>query len=311
MGSTGPGHRPREQGTRPPLGFAVHDLLRHTSEAGEGLLEEHRADPTALTVVLADVGVLLDGASALHGLALLDGVEPMAQVLLGTRAGTPILATGLDPVALQRLAAHGDRAVADLRMLATAGQVPQTQVGYLAQARSLLAWHATHPFCSRCGAATRLSCAGSRRDCDGCGARHFPRTDPVVIMRVSAGDAVLLGRQRRYPPGTYSCLAGFVEPGETIEAAVARETFEEAGVRVGSVRYVLSQPWPFTSQLMIGCAAEAAHRALDVDLDELEDARWFERDEVHAMLEGRHPDGLVVPPPVAVAHHLIHAFARG
>jgi NAD+ diphosphatase len=128
-------------------------------------------------------------------------------------------------------------------------------------------------------------------------------------MLVTHGDACLLGRQARYATGSWSCLAGFVEPGETIEDAVRRETLEEAGVRVGPVRYVASQPWPFPSTLMIGCRAEALDDALVIDSTELEDARWFARDEVRSMLYGSHPDGLIVPPPLAIAHHLIRGWA--
>ncbi len=306
---------PRQPGTTddPPLGFGRSDVIRHTSEQGDGALDLHRSDPAARTVVLDGATVLVADGSALHELEALDGlVEGATQVLLGSLAGAPVLATAMDAEQVAvRAATRSGCATVDLRSLAMTGGVPEAELGLLAQARSLLTWHATHGFCARCGAATRLTCAGARRDCDACGAQHFPRTDPVVIMLVSSGDSCLLGRQRQYPQGSYSCLAGFVEPGETIEAAVVRETLEEAGVHVGAVRYLRSQPWPFTSQLMIGCAAEAVSPDLHVDLDELEDARWFPRDEVRAMLAGTHPNGLVVPPPVAIAHHLIRDFAAG
>jgi NAD+ diphosphatase len=139
--------------------------------------------------------------------------------------------------------------------------------------------------------------------------QHFPRTDPVVIMLAVDGDACLLGRQPRFPKGMYSALAGFLEPGETIEAAVRREIQEEAGVACGEVRYFASQPWPFPSSLMIGCFAEARSLALEVDRVELEDARWFPRDEALALLERRHPDGLAAPIPMAIAHHLLKRWA--
>jgi NAD+ diphosphatase len=139
--------------------------------------------------------------------------------------------------------------------------------------------------------------------------QHFPRTDPVVIMLAIDGDACLLGRQPRFPKGMYSALAGFVEPGETIEAAVRREILEEAGVACGEVRYFASQPWPFPSSLMIGCFAEARSRAFEVDRVELEDARWFSREEALALLERRHPEGLTAPIPMAIAHHLLKRWA--
>ena len=149
---------------------------------------------------------------------------------------------------------------------------------------------------------------GWRRDCAQCRAQHFPRTDPVVIMLAIDGDSCLLGRQSRFVPGMWSCLAGFVEPGESIEEAARRETREEAGILCGRVHYFASQPWPFPSSLMIGCHAEALSRDIVVDREELEDARWFHRDEVVAMLQRRHPDRLTTPPPVAIAHHIIRAW---
>jgi NAD+ diphosphatase len=142
-----------------------------------------------------------------------------------------------------------------------------------------------------------------------CKAIHFPRTDPVVIMLAVDGDACLLGRQPRFPKGMYSALAGFVEPGETIEAAVRREVREEAGVVCRAVQYFASQPWPFPASLMIGSFAQAESRALEVDRVELEDARWFSRDEAIALVEGRHPDGLLAPAPMAIAHHLLKRWA--
>jgi NAD+ diphosphatase len=184
-------------------------------------------------------------------------------------------------------------------------------------ARALVDWHARHRFCARCGARTRLVKGGWQRDClpreeGGCEAQHFPRTDPVTIMLVEHSGRLLLGRQPRFPPKAFSALAGFVEPGETIEEAVAREVFEEAGVRVRDVRYIATQPWPFPSQLMIGCYCTAVNDRLTIDKTELDDARWFTRAEVqNAMMAGR--DGamqdelipFVPPPPVAIAHHLL------
>jgi NAD+ diphosphatase len=170
-------------------------------------------------------------------------------------------------------------------------------------------WHARRRFCSNCGSPNEVAAAGWRRECKVCKMQHFPRTDPVVIMLAVDGDACLLGRQPRFPKGMYSALAGFLEPGETIEAAVRREIQEEAGVDCGEVRYFASQPWPFPSSLMIGCFAQARSRALEVDRVELEDARWFSREEALALLERRHPDGLVAPIPMAIAHHLLKRWA--
>lgn len=179
-------------------------------------------------------------------------------------------------------------------------------------ARALVGWHARHRFCARCGHATALVKGGWQRTCrnPACRAEHFPRVDPVTIMLVEHDGDLLLGRQPRFPPRRFSALAGFVEPGETIEEAVAREVFEEAGVRVGPVRYVMSQPWPFPSSLMIGCCARALDRVITVDRTELDDARWFSRAEVAesmaAAARGDEEAGaFVAPPPMAVAHHLV------
>jgi NAD+ diphosphatase len=179
-------------------------------------------------------------------------------------------------------------------------------------ARALVDWHARHRFCARCGAGTKLVKGGWQRDCDTCDGQHFPRTDPVTIMLVEHSGRLLLGRQPRFPPKAFSALAGFVEPGETIEEAVAREVHEEAGVRVRDVQYVATQPWPFPSQLMIGCYSIAEDDALTIDHTELEEARWFSREEIlSSMSVGR--DGALQddtisfapPPPVAIAHHLL------
>ncbi len=167
--------------------------------------------------------------------------------------------------------------------------------GPIAQARSILDWHARHGFCARCGAPTEVKLAGWRRACKSCGAEHFPRVDPVAIMLITDGDRCLLGRQPRMAKGMYTCLAGFLEPGETVEDGVRREVGEEAGIRVGAVRYHASQPWPFPSSLMLGCYGEAASRDITVDGNELEDCRWFSREEVGRMVAKAHEDGLWVP----------------
>ncbi|MXO58376.1 NAD(+) diphosphatase [Altererythrobacter salegens] len=173
-------------------------------------------------------------------------------------------------------------------------------------ARSLLDWHARHRFCAQCGQPTQPAKGGWQRDCPACKAQHFPRTDPVTIMLVEHDDRLLLGRNSRFPPGRYSALAGFIEPGETIEEAVAREVLEEAGVRVRDVSYVMNQPWPFPSQLMIACHSHADDDTLTIDETELADARWFTRAEVaEAMEKGEDSPTFIPPPPVAVAWHLL------
>jgi NAD+ diphosphatase len=205
-------------------------------------------------------------------------------------------------------AAPPDAVRRDLRSLAAEGRLAAADLGLLAAARSLLQWHARHRFCANCGSPSEPMDGGWRRVCPACSASHFPRTDPVAIVAVKHEGRLLLARQPHFPPGMYSALAGFVEPGETIEAAAAREIYEEAGVRLTSVRYRSSQPWPFPSSLMIGLLADAEDERLAIDREELEDARWFSRQECEAMLAGAHRDGLKAPQPVAIAHHLIRAL---
>ena len=177
-----------------------------------------------------------------------------------------------------------------------------------AAALSLSGWHHRHGFCAACGEPSQPVRGGWSRRCRGCGAEHFPRVDPVVIMLAEYDGQVLLGRQPHYPPGRYSALAGFVEVGESIESAVARELAEEAGIAVGEVTYVTSQPWPFPSSLMIGCRARAVSDALAIDATELDDARWFSRAEVEAAVRGEPGAPFQPPPPAAIARTLLELW---
>ena len=187
-------------------------------------------------------------------------------------------------------------------------QLDSANAPIFAAALSLANWHRRHLFCSVCGQVSAPNRGGWSRECSACGGEHYPRVDPVVIMLATHNDRVLLGRQPRYPPGRYSALAGFVEPGETIEAAVARELFEEAGIAVSNVRYLASQPWPFPSTLMIGATAEAVDDALTIDHAELDDARWFSRAEVLASLAGQANAAFLPPPSYAIARTLLDAW---
>lgn len=220
---------------------------------------------------------------------------------------------GLDAAGVPWFAAQVESTdgMRDLRSLAMEEALPPEQLGMLAQARSLLQWHARRTYCSNCAAKLESADAGYRRHCPGCGMDHFPRTDPVVIMVVRHEGNILLGRQSSWKPGMYSALAGFVEPGETIEDAARREVFEESGVRVGAVRYVTSQPWPFLSNLMIGLIGDAVSAEITIDKNELEDARWFPADEARLMVERRHPDGLYAANPYAIAHELVKVALEG
>jgi NAD+ diphosphatase len=195
---------------------------------------------------------------------------------------------------------------ADARVIAAT--LPAQDSAIIGQGRAMLMWHAKHQHCAVCGAPTEMAKGGYARNCtaESCKAEHFPRTDPVTIMLVIEDERCLLGRQPQFPKGMYSALAGFLEPGETIEAAVRREVLEEAGVRVGQVRYVASQPWPFPSSLMIGCFAEALSHDITIDATELEDARWFSRADCQSAFNGNGP--FSVPPPLAIAHHLLKSW---
>jgi len=195
-----------------------------------------------------------------------------------------------------------------------AASSPQAVGAVLAQVRSMLDWHARHGFCAVCGHPSSLREAGYSRKCDNpdCGASHFPRTDPVTIMLVLDGDNCLLGRQKIFAPLSYSALAGFMEPGETIEETVRREILEEAGIVVGDVRYISSQPWPFPSSLMIGCFGQAETTEIKIDPAELEEARWFPRAQVAEMVKNWGDQSkLRMPAPLAIAHQLARAWLRG
>ncbi|HLY07446.1 MAG TPA: NAD(+) diphosphatase [Rhizomicrobium sp.] len=193
----------------------------------------------------------------------------------------------------------------------SAARYPDSDLAMLGQAKALIDWHQRHGFCAQCGSPTRVMDAGYRRLCPKCGAEHFPRTDPVVIMLATRDDCCLVGRGRHFPGSMYSALAGFIEPGETIEEAVRREILEETGIRTGSVRYLMTQPWPFPSSLMIGCFAEALDADIRLDEVELADARWLDRATARALLAGEQIEGIRLPPRIAIAHHLIKAWIEG
>jgi NAD+ diphosphatase len=241
--------------------------------------------------------------------ALKHGANP-GTIFLGLREGAAIFGMGIGAPAVEKLLTRDDVAVSELRGMAMQGVVPPEQLSAIAMAKSLVSWHQRHGYCANCGTRTAMKQGGWKRDCPNCKAEHFPRTDPVVIMLVTSGDKVLLGRQKQFPPGMYSCLAGFVEAAETIEDAVRREIFEESGIRCTDVNYYMTQPWPYPSSLMIGCTARATNEDIIVDHSELEDARWFDRTEATLMIKRQHPDGLAGPHPFAIAHHLLGRWVQ-
>ncbi len=195
----------------------------------------------------------------------------------------------------------------DLR--AVASRLSAEDASIAAQARHLVDWHGRHGFCPGCGQPTHSKDGGWARQCPSCSTEHFPRTDPVAIMLVRKGDRCLLGRQPAWPRPFFSALAGFVEPGETLEETVRREVKEEAGIEIGAVQYHSSQPWPFPASLMMGCMADATSEDITVDGSELEEAVWFTRDEAVQALR-RPTDKLAVPPRMAIAHALLRAWAE-
>jgi NAD+ diphosphatase len=260
------------------------DLLR--SDPGE--IERLATSDTARELVWRDGFPAVDAEGCLEW-------QPVSNpdLFLGLSGGEPRFSAALQPVGDTRA---GFPVIATLR--------PQN-APLFAAALSLAGWHARHGFCASCGAASDLVRGGWSRRCPLCSTEHFPRVDPVVIMLAEHDGRVLLGRQPHYPPGRYSALAGFVEVGESIEAAVARELQEEAGIRAGEVAYVASQPWPFPSSLMIGCHALAIEDALTIDTTEIEDARWFSRSEIRAAIDGDPGAPFLPPPRAAIARTLL------
>ena len=255
--------------------------------------------------VKADHPVLSGGGAALFlGLDTDDG-----RFAVDISGWTPdVVADGaaiggfLDQSRQSHPALNGGSGFQDLRSVMA--ELTMRDAELIAMAKAMLQWHSTHGFCAACGGATDVSHAGWQRSCASCGAHHFPRTDPVVIMLVVRGNNVLLGRSAPWPAGMYSLLAGFVEPGETIEAAVRREVAEETGVSIGTVRYLASQPWPFPASLMFGCIAEATSDAITVDPAELEDACWISREDLVAVFAGQHPT-IKASRKGAIAHFLM------
>lgn len=298
---------------------------------------EMRSNPQALKAALADPdaravvfwrGKPLMSTERPAGLirlamdhaALRDAAE--APILLGREDGAPVFAvdlsawspSGLDEGSLggfldpseQHHPALPDWMVfAELRRVMT--WLTPRDAELAASGKAVFGWHQIHRFCARCGEETQLAQGGWQRSCPSCKASHFPRTDPVVIMLITHEDSVLVGRSPGWPTGMYSLLAGFVEPGETLEAAVRREVFEESGVQVGEVGYLASQPWPFPASLMFGCWGQATSTEITIDPAEIEDARWITREEMKAISQGHHP-AILPARKGAIAHFLIERW---
>ncbi|MDO9417647.1 NAD(+) diphosphatase [Pararhizobium sp.] len=298
------------------VAFAENHLDRQSEHRADDCLEKAFATEGAHVfafsgnkLVVKHDEKIIDPLFAPYELAGLDPDLDEAILLGFLPNGEPRLAV---PVGIAEEDLPEPFKLADGRTLYRQQMLPDEILGQFAQASSLITWNATTRFCGKCGSTMEARGGGYRRVCSGCGHLAFPRTDPVVIMLTIdiERDLCLLGRSPHFPEGMYSCLAGFLEPGETIEGAVRRETLEESGIKIGRVRYHASQPWPMPHTLMIGCYAEAKSRDIHRDDQELEDCRWFTRDEARAMLERKtgvsHTEGQQISPPKgAIAHQLM------
>ena len=303
-------------GPTPRLGYTASILSRVAERRSDAaFLAACAADGRANTFAIGGELVVMrrtaNGPDPLFSAAEARALAPVNEtVFLGLDGDAGRFGVALDAEATKALKGRGDLLVTDLRSIAVQGLVAPDHLAPLAEAKALLAWHARHRFCANCGAPTEMVQAGWKRECRSCKTEHFPRTDPVVIMLAVHGEKCLLGRAGRFVANMWSCLAGFVEPGESIEEAARRETLEEAGIVCGEVKYFRSQPWPFPMSLIIGCHARAENADITVDRSELEDARWFSRAETALMFKGAHPEKISIPPPIAIAHHIIRAWVE-
>ncbi|MBX3578285.1 MAG: NAD(+) diphosphatase [Rhizobiaceae bacterium] len=296
------------------VGFAGGLVERQSEKRSDDSVQRALADPAARVLAMRGGRIYLkqtgenrfdQAFSRAEAEALPAKLEHAA--LLGQSPRGPVLAA---PAAVEPEQLPETIKAIDYRSVYMQGLLDDASLAEMALGAALLAWHASHRFCGKCGGKTEMRAGGFKRVCPQCIAEHFPRTDPVAIMLTVTRDKCLLGRGAHFAPGMYSALAGFIEPGETIEEAVRRETLEESGIRLGRVSYHASQPWPFPYSLMIGCFGEALDDDIRFDASELEDCRWFGRDDVLEMLAGTHAGGLKTPPPMAIAHHLIRAWAE-
>ena len=286
-----------------PLGFTGARLDRADQvRTDAGAFAAAVADPRARCLVLDGIDFVPGERGGLCWEPF-DPADERAPMLLGIDdAGVPHFVR--EPAPGQRIDARSRTVMRLLPLLSS------EEAALYGGARSLVDWHARHRFCAVCGSPSELFRGGWGRNCGSCNSEHFPRVDPVVIMLAECEGRVLVGRQPGFPPGFFSALAGFVEPGESLEEAVARELFEEAGIRVTDVTYVASQPWPFPSSLMIGARAVTSDPALTLDTTEIEAAMWVDRAEVRAALAGEMGASFMAPPPLAIARYLLEDWAN-
>ncbi len=275
------------------------DRLRNDAVGYAAILSDWRARILSLDGL--NPVVASEGGLAWHSIADIDADAEL--ILLGLADGKPHF--------VPLVAVTSGDAFRSPAIWQALSVLPAEDAAIYGTARCLIDWHNNHKFCGKCGNATMLFRAGWGRKCGGCDTEHFPRTDPVVIMIAEFEGKALLGRQSRFPSGNYSALAGFLEPGESIEEAVRREIHEEAGITCGAVNYVASQPWPFGgSQLMMACVTQAQGDAITLDTNELEDAMWVTKDEARAALAGDNGRRFNAPPPFAIAHSLLRYWIK-
>ncbi len=301
----------------PELGFATSGLNRAAlhRESMEWQREALANPASRFIAICKDTPVLQFDGSTFDPLFDRQGAarlgDPVQALFLGLDGNVPWFGLNIPAEQFDDLKARSDLKLIDMRSIAMQGLFQPGVISTIGTAKAMFLWHQRHRFCSNCGAASASASSGWKRICEACKSEHFPRTDPVVIMLAIHGDECLMGRSPAFPEGRYSCLAGFMEPGETIEDAVRREILEETSITTGRVRYLDAQPWPFPSSLMIGCLAEATSRIITIDPAELADARWFSREEVRQILAESHPGGMTAPPRMAIAHHIMQVFAEG
>ena len=288
--------------------------------ADEGWVKDRLGNSESRFLMLVDLSLAIDSApdrsdtqlrwytaEQVEGL----GIPLEDAFLLGNDADDKaVFAVSLSPAQAANVPGGADalKPLVDLRSLAMQEALSPEELSLAGVGRALAAWHAITKCCGRCGGKTRTKDAGWKRKCWACGQEFFPRADPAVIVLITDGERCLLGHHKRYAHKFYSTLAGFVEPGEDVEACVRREMREETGIEIGDVTYLASQPWPFPHLLMLGCWAEALTTDLTLEEEELYDARWFTRDDVLKMLAGEHPEGFTVPGSHSIAYALIKSF---
>lgn len=305
FGGSGLDRAAEMRGDIPALAAAMQDARARTVLIWRGKPLIAGTDQTELARLPLDHPILAEARDTPILLGREDGQAVFSHDISGwTPEGLDASSLGafVDQTEQSHPSLAGDQRFAELRRVMT--WLSPRDAELAATAKAIHGWHVSHKFCARCGAQSETHMAGWQRTCPACAAHHFPRTDPVVIMLITRGNSTLLGRSPGWPEGMYSCLAGFVEPGETIEAAVRREVFEEAGIRVGQVSYVASQPWPFPASLMFGCYGEALDDQITIDPAELENARWVTREEVADAFAGNRTD-LLPARKGAIAHFLL------